>query len=331
MISDFYEAFVLIITYLIATHNGSYTLTTAWLAGHILFSDLFVLLLSFTYSRENIYHDNLFADETLGQELTEFSSNQMKTEELLRDAATRPEGLISRIGGSLWSVLSFIGVRLVQIWNTKIALHALCQSLLLYAFTEIAEYPLSFSLSEEDDDVDSLASPVMGNFCNNKLSNLVLLAVLDNVVYAVGSVIYSFFFVKMSPNSWFGLSFPVIGSGVLGVVVSLWYVRGVNKLVAYVLTSCLIVVPYYCEKYNFYFASAVVDEKYFGFLYSGLALSKNILKTIVSIVFLKAEDHLQQIFSLLLVICAGLVISSILYSAYLYKIYEKRRRTSTQH
>jgi len=108
-----------------------------------------------------------------------------------------------------------------------------------------------------DSDADSLSSPTLSNFCHNKLSNLVLLAVLDNIVYAVGSVVYSFFFVKMAPGTWFRLdharltviftlldidnddfrfAYPVIGSGVLGVVVSLWYVNGVHKFIAYVLT-----------------------------------------------------------------------------------------------
>jgi hypothetical protein len=44
-------------------------------------------------------------------------------------------------------------------------------------------------------------------------------------------------------------------------------------MLAYTLTSILIVVPYYCEKYNFYFASACIDEKHFGFTYVSLPAS----------------------------------------------------------
>jgi hypothetical protein len=92
----------------------------------------------------------------------------------------------------------------------------------------------------------SLDPPTLQNFCHNKVSVLVLLAVIDNAVYAAGSFIYSFFFVKMQPITWFSFAYPVITSAVLGVLVSLWYVHDVVKVRAscsFCSISLLLLIP----------------------------------------------------------------------------------------
>jgi len=75
--------------------------------------------------------------------------------------------------------------------------------------------------------------PLLDNFCRDKLSNLILLAVFDNIIYAVASIVFSIFFVKMPPGIWYRYTYPLIGGVVLGLVISLWYVEGV---LAYIVT-----------------------------------------------------------------------------------------------
>eukprot|EP01102_Stenamoeba_stenopodia_P015820 TRINITY_DN545_c0_g1_i4.p1 TRINITY_DN545_c0_g1~~TRINITY_DN545_c0_g1_i4.p1 ORF type:complete len:506 (-),score=79.45 TRINITY_DN545_c0_g1_i4:194-1711(-) len=314
IVSHFYELFVLISTYIIAEKSYSYSWAISWFAGNTIFSDIAIIFLSVTYSKESIYCDNLNPSV---QECDVTTIQVAKGEEqpILNLVCTpsNKEAIIQ----FLRSGLIGIKARIQYLWEANTALHALVQSLLFCAFGAIAEYPLKFFLSEAEHEyhsvVDSSASvsPTLNNFCSHKLLNLVLLAVFDNIAYAVGSVVYFLLFVNMPPSSWFRFAYPLIGGATLGLVLSLLFLDGVA---AFVVTSCLIAIPFYCQKYNFYFATAHVDEIYFGFLFSGLSLSKSATKTVVSLVFLHAEDRLEEVFGLLLGVCAGLVFISILYS-----------------
>jgi len=163
----------------------------------------------------------------------------------------------------------------------KIAIHVIIMGFMLYTFTEVVEYPVTFAeannISQTSDGVcynghppaNATISPNTGyNFCGGTLTNLIAVSMLDNAGYTIGVVIYFAFLLKMKPSTFYSLAFPWVSGFLFVLVISLWFVGYMSGYVVLVLIAVGNVVPYYLEQYNFYFWTAIIDAKHFGFFYA---------------------------------------------------------------
>ena len=249
--------------------------------GEILFCDIAIVALSSTFTSTSLYGYGSLAEESLSYELEDLVAEESldtPTAPDSKDAAVEipavqancPQDSIADVGDvgvcfpvELWKQVK---AKLVYFWREKLAFHTVLLGWILYCFTNLLEYPISFSESEEDS--DDIGGGSYKTFCNHKLVNLLWLSALDNVVYAVGSILYTLLMLKLHPRAFFLHVMPSIGLLLLLFTACLFFIDKLGQISSFIITSVALVVPYYLEQYIFYFWSAEVDEEKYGFVYS---------------------------------------------------------------
>eukprot|EP01102_Stenamoeba_stenopodia_P022547 TRINITY_DN9445_c0_g1_i3.p1 TRINITY_DN9445_c0_g1~~TRINITY_DN9445_c0_g1_i3.p1 ORF type:complete len:109 (+),score=5.23 TRINITY_DN9445_c0_g1_i3:98-424(+) len=93
------------------------------------------------------YSSALQSDEQTEEVIKPNLTANVVSGQLTIDLQQKTEDCVPAEKHALLDVIWNFNTRLVYLWEAKVAIHALLQSLLLYAFSGIAEYPLKFTLS----------------------------------------------------------------------------------------------------------------------------------------------------------------------------------------
>jgi hypothetical protein len=145
--------------------------------------------------------------------------------------------------------------------------HPILLGWLLFAFTSLLEYPVSFAEAEDDTFcVAQSGGCTPEDLCGGQITNLLLLAVYNNIFYAVAALVYSFLLVKCPPYTFFHKVlislflircadsaneqvFIAIGVAMIALVGVLYWAPDMGSNVAFILVSAASIIPYYQEQY----------------------------------------------------------------------------------
>eukprot|EP01103_Thecamoeba_quadrilineata_P019619 TRINITY_DN8025_c0_g1_i1.p1 TRINITY_DN8025_c0_g1~~TRINITY_DN8025_c0_g1_i1.p1 ORF type:complete len:640 (-),score=128.80 TRINITY_DN8025_c0_g1_i1:185-2104(-) len=190
---------------------------------------------------------------------------------------------------------------------------------LLYTVTEIVEYPLVFAEADNSVDPDNEEKCYFGrsdnetvpsvntldNFCGGSLTNLVNVAVLDNIMYTIGSFLYLFILLKMTPRIYYTYALPIMAFFLACLSISFWFIAQMKSELVYALMTSGDVIPYYLEKYNFYFWSSKIDSRVFGLFFSVYQLGRNFLYSGTAIILSLSPrvNSSSPLFYIILIVC----------------------------
>eukprot|EP01087_Luapelamoeba_hula_P011602 TRINITY_DN3166_c0_g1_i4.p1 TRINITY_DN3166_c0_g1~~TRINITY_DN3166_c0_g1_i4.p1 ORF type:complete len:428 (-),score=35.54 TRINITY_DN3166_c0_g1_i4:69-1352(-) len=241
-------------------------------------------------------------------------------EPLVEGGTEKPAtGLAVQLGQFFRAGLRFVVEKFVALWYGRLAVHAILQAWLLYVFTEVVEYPMSFAEASDGSADCSKHHCTPENYCSGTLTNLVLLAILGDVTYSIGALMYFVFLLRCPPNWFYRVVVPLCTLFMAAMMVSFWWVNLTPHIVAFIMLTVAVVGPTYLERYNFYYWMAVIDEKHFGFFYGIYSIGKNLLHLGVSLVLTFFGTDIKPghwSFSTLLCICMAMMLIVCVYSSW---------------
>jgi hypothetical protein len=237
---------------------------------------------------------------------------------------------ISRI---LYNIFNFFRAACRALWESKMALHTIVMSLALYTFNELFEYPITFAEANgasSGSGSDSTGGST-GNYCDGTLQSMTQEAMLDNTSYTGGAIIYLLFLVRMPSIIFFRLTFPLVA--LVTIILSLpllFFFDDLSSNSAYIITSIVLVIPYYLERYLLYFWSAIVDEKHYGFFYGTYSLGQQFVHLATSRLLANTDNLTSSspLFTILLSICGVLIGIDYVYTlwmSYAYRTYFEQK------
>eukprot|EP01100_Stratorugosa_tubuloviscum_P007496 TRINITY_DN3115_c3_g1_i1.p1 TRINITY_DN3115_c3_g1~~TRINITY_DN3115_c3_g1_i1.p1 ORF type:complete len:539 (+),score=213.83 TRINITY_DN3115_c3_g1_i1:61-1677(+) len=294
--SDVYETSGLAITYGLILGTDDFE-TCRWCLLIIVFiGNIYLAVCSLTITRNSLYVQDWQKDTvqliiSKSSDITNSSNNsvnnQSSTENHNRNNNNNNNNIDdnqqSKLNCSLIydKIYNFVYKTTLWLWYKsciffmhELALHAVILSWVLYFFTNMVEYPLTFILSNSSENKDNGS---IENFCNDQITNLIEESMIDNVAYAVGSILFLIFLVRCPTSYFFFFVFPYVAVATAVLTCLLWILATANvpDTLIYVLKSVVLVTPYFMEKYNFYFWTSVIDESHFGYYYGIYGLVQN--------------------------------------------------------
>eukprot|EP00005_Dracoamoeba_jomungandri_P003146 CAMPEP_0174256528 /NCGR_PEP_ID=MMETSP0439-20130205/5750_1 /TAXON_ID=0 /ORGANISM="Stereomyxa ramosa, Strain Chinc5" /LENGTH=544 /DNA_ID=CAMNT_0015339169 /DNA_START=1 /DNA_END=1635 /DNA_ORIENTATION=- len=333
--SNFYETLFLLAVFLMMTFikpssDDIFYYCKLLLIISVLLGDLLIVFFSalpvFCFWMGGDLFSNKFAAEAINKEKQQKAEADLLIPKDSSDPTTQMTGRIKKWCINGWE---FVKEKVLALWTTRLAIHAIFLAWLLYVFTEIIEYPVTFASAKGTDYVDCDDHPdecSTSNYCGKTLTNLVEVSMYDDIAYTLGAVAY-FFFLLRFPAKWFYLVIlPLVSIAMCGMIVIFWFMDTFPHTLAFICLSLALVVPTYMERFNFYFWMAVVESQHFGFFYGLYGIGQNALHLVVSTILTLFGDDIKAgswSFNVLLVIGLAMMGVVMVYSVLFYCLYRK--------
>jgi len=287
--------------------------------------DLIVILISLTITGSSLHQINsdvpLIGEEDLSEPYS-----------VSRSWRERATSVKMWVNDTFWDGYTYLkDVFIALFTHSSVGFHGMMLALIVYTFTEVVEYPLTFAEAQSGDDGRSCSesnpnSPryyptpcTTDNLCHGELTARVISSFTQNLSYVIGAFLYMLFLVRCPPKLFYTLVSPVL-SVIIGILIFLFVAPiTIPQTIGLILLSIILVVPDYIEKYNFFFWTSVVDSKNFGFFYGFYGVLKTILH-IATTALLKAYPELKKNepeFLVLVLLCVALIIFHELYGVWM--------------
>jgi len=290
----------------------------------ILLADVLIIFLCLTVTQKSLEEDSTPEEEQHLQEPQTSGKENIEQEE--PDQENKD---------FLTTTKRFCGGKWVALKACRMVLHVIIMGFFLYSFTEVVEYPVTFAEAastgtppgpcyDGDPPIGYHPNNTLNNFCGGSLTNLIFASTLDNIGYTIGVVVYFLVLIRMKPSTFYSFAFPYTSLFLWGLVAALWFVGFMPPRAVYLLIAIGNVVPYYLEQYNFYFWTANIEAKHFGFFYAIYDLGHSFLHTFSALLLFWAPTDFNSsspIFSGLLILSLITVVVTYFYSLWFSRAY----------
>ena len=210
--------------------------------------------------------------------------------------------------------INYLKENFKKFYNNKIVFHSMWHCIILSIYTTFVQYPLSFK--EIDSFVKTNGTSTIDNFCDNKITNLILLGAITNGSYLIGSITYKIFITKTKPLTFYKWWYPVAIILLFSTTTLLWF--KIPNILILILISISQIIPYYLTYYDYYLFTEKCNEEYYGFILGLYGTSSTIITSVVQLLYLTDIS-----FTIILIISGVLLFVSFIYSYYLANIFKK--------